>query len=374
LLTYWDKLVHPAEIFLATGVVTFLLLGYGELHHLESDVPDSMEAAAAMLFGMTLGATWELVEFAFDWFGNANLQKSNADTMTDILTNNAGAIFGTLLAFWLYRHKADQHQRATFGRIAHWLTERLGRLLERHGVLVGAVVALLFAATIAAGWLIDRGPLPVPPRADGQAQTWTFAPGADWSRSATPLVGDWRSDERGICRVNPEQPRPGSEQMGLLALAPGTSYDGNVGFAASTRLLLQRPPLGVGTAMDAGLAFGVRGADDFYLLKLSTLHDVLALERYVHGRKREQRQEHVRTRGDEWHDLQLAVGDQRVVAALDGRTIFEERGLIDTDGGMGLWARLASACCVSESRAEPGRWGPVAPPVGAPALPAQPPS
>jgi hypothetical protein len=323
---------------------------------------------------MTLGATWELIEFAFDWFGNANLQKSNADTMTDILTNNAGAIFGTLLAFWLYRHKADQHQRATFGRIAHWLTERLGRLLERQGVLVGVLVALLIAAMIAAGWLMDRGPVPVPPRAEAQAQTWMFAAGTGWSRSATPLVGDWQLDERGVCRVNPEPPRPGSEQMGLLALAPGTSYGSETGFAASTRLFLQRPPLGAGTAMDAGLAFGVRGPDDFYLLKLSTLHDVLALERYVHGRKREQRQERVLTHGDEWHELQLAVRGQRVVAALDGRPIFEEGGLVEIDGGLGLWARVASAACFSAARVEPGPSGLAAAQIWAPGRSPQPPS
>lgn len=53
LLTYWDKIAHPAEIFLATVVATLLLLGYRELRRL--DIPDGLRAAGAMLFGMTLG-------------------------------------------------------------------------------------------------------------------------------------------------------------------------------------------------------------------------------------------------------------------------------------------------------------------------------
>jgi hypothetical protein len=372
LLTYWDKVVHPVEIFLATGVVTYLLLGYRDLHRL--DIPDHLSAAVAMLFGMTFGAAWELLEFAADWFGNANLQKSNADTMTDILTNDAGAIFGALLAFWLYRRMTNDHQRAEFGEIAEWLTARLDRLLTRHGGLVGILVALLFAGIIAAGWFVDRGPLPAPPGTRGQAQTWSFAPGADWAPSASALRGVWQPDERGICRVNPDRPRPGSEQMGLLALAPGASYGGDEGFVASTRLFLERPALGSGTAMEGGLAFGVRGPDDFYLLRLSALHDVVALERYVHGRKREQRQEHVLTHGDEWHELQARVLGDRVAATLDGRPILEEGGLLETDGGLGLWARVSGAGCFSQARMEPDARGLAAPRARAPGLPAQPPS
>jgi len=100
LFTYWDKIVHTLEIFLASGVATYLLLGYRHIQKLK--FPDGMAAFAAMLFGMSLGSFWELVEFSMDWFGNANLQKSNADTMTDILLNDAGAVFGTRLAFWLF--------------------------------------------------------------------------------------------------------------------------------------------------------------------------------------------------------------------------------------------------------------------------------
>jgi hypothetical protein len=350
LLTYWDKIVHPVEIFLAAGVGTLLFLGYAELHRL--DMPDGLAAAGAMLFGMTLGASWELVEFALDWFGNANLQKSNADTLTDILTNDVGAIFGTLFALWLYRHRTSPHQRSELGEIGEWLTARLAGLLARHGLRVGVLLALVLAAIVAAGWLTDRQPVPPPPGASGPFRHWSFASGTGPPGPTAALLGHWETGERGICRTNPDRPLPGSEQMGLVLLEPGTSYGGD-GYVAATRFFVDRPPIGAGTAMEVGLAFGVRGPDDFYLLKASLLHDVFVLERYVRGRKRGLREERVRLRGDEWHELGLVVRGGRVAALGDGRPIFEETGLPDTDGGIGLWARVTAAGCFGEARVEP---------------------
>lgn len=349
LLTYWDKIVHPAEIFLAAGVASYLLLGYRDCHQLE--IPDELAAAGAMLFGMTLGATWELVEFALDWFGNANLQKSNADTLTDILTNDAGAIFGTLLAFWLYRHRTDERQRRAFGELAEWLTGRLVTLFTRHGVLVGVIVALLVGAVITAGWLVDRAPPPVAPPPAPPAGFWRFVPPESLTAPPAALLGFWRPGEQGTCRVNPEQPPPGSEKMGLLLLTSGTGFD--AGYAASTRYYLQRPPLGAGTAMEAGLAFGVRGPDDFYLLKASALHDALILGRYLHGHWRDMREERLRIHGDEWHELGLTVRGDQVAAFSDGRPVFQESGVLETAGGLGLWARVTSAGCFSEAQAAP---------------------
>ena len=350
LFTYWDKLVHPAEIFLASAVVALLFLGYTELRGLK--IPDGLSAAGAMLFGMALGTSWELLEFALDWFGNANLQKSNADTLTDVLTNNVGAIFGTLLAFWLYRHRTSQHQREELGQLAAWLSDRLTRLFEHHGFLVGLVLALLLAAILAAGWLTDRDPVPDPPPAQGQAGSWTFSPGVGSSGQSAAIVGDWRSDERGLCRVNPERPQPGSEKMGLLFLQPSSSFGLRQAYAVSTRFFLERPPIGAGTAMEAGVAFGVRSPDDFYLLKASALHDALILERYLHGKRRDMRDERLRLRANEWHELRLEVRGDRVTVYNDGRWIFEENGLLETAGGLGLWARATSAGCFSEARAE----------------------
>ena len=209
LFTYWDKLVHPLEIFLASGVATYLLLGYRHYHRLK--IPDGLAAFGAMLFGMSLGAFWELVEFAMDWFGNANLQKSNADTMTDIFVNDVGAIFGTLLAFWLYRHWASEHERREFGEIAEWSTQWFARLLERHGRAVGIGFGLVVLAIVFAGWYIDRGPIPPPPPGlpplgwtNAAPRQWTLA-SADSGR--TDRRPAWRLDHRSAGRLPGE---PGS--------------------------------------------------------------------------------------------------------------------------------------------------------------------
>jgi hypothetical protein len=351
ILTYWDKIVHPSEIFLATGVATFLLLGYRKLHQL--DIPDGLAAFGAMLFGMALGSSWELLEFALDWFANANLQKSNADTVTDILTNDAGAIFGALFAFWLWRHHTSDLAQDECGRIAEWLTGRLSRVLERHGVLVGILVGLAFAAIIFAGWWIDRKPIPGPPAGTGHAEDWRFAATDAPPSDAQVLLGEWQPTARGICRVYSEPPRPGSEKMGLVALEPGQSFGANGGFRLNGQYYLARPPLGAGTAMDAGLVFGLRDPDNFYLLNVSAIHDTVALQRYLHGRMRWVREEHYITRGDEAHDVRVDVQGDRVAATIDGKTLFDERGIEDTDGGIGLWARVTTLGCFSDVQVSP---------------------
>jgi hypothetical protein len=348
LFTYWDKIIHPTEIFLATGVATYLLLGYRKRHEL--DIPDGLAALGAMLFGMALGSSWELVEFALDWFGNANLQKSNADTLTDILTNDAGAIFGALLAFWWYRHRTSEQAKEQCGAIADWLTGRLSRLVTDHGFLVGVVVALAIGGLIFAGWLMDRAPVPPAPPGRGQPQGWSFPTGA---QGATAVVrGDWQPDARGICRVNLDAPPPGSEQVGVLALAPDTTYGADNGFTLRARTYAERPPFGVGTAMAVGLVFGLRDVDDYYLLRLDSTHDTLALRHHLHGHDRDVREVRLRTRGDEWHDLGLQVQGDRVVAAVDGRQAFEVPGLTDVAGGIGLWARVSSAGCFEDARVD----------------------
>ena len=105
--------------------------------------------------------------------------------------------------------------------------------------------------------------------------------------------------------------------------------------------------------MEIGLAFGVRAPDDFYVVRTSATHDVMVLVRYLHGRKRDVREERVRTHGNEWHELRLDVRRERAAAYLDGRLIIEEGGLVESAGGVALWARVNSAGCFSEARVEP---------------------
>lgn len=149
--TYWDKVVHAAEILLATWIATFLALGYREQDSLQ--IPDNLMASWALFAGISLGTGWEFVEFASDWFLGTHLQVSNTDTVTDLLTNSLGAILGTVGGFLWYRHRSDPRERAAFGRIADWVTPQEAALLHRHGWQVGLAVVFVLLLVVAAGWI-----------------------------------------------------------------------------------------------------------------------------------------------------------------------------------------------------------------------------
>jgi hypothetical protein len=342
---YWDKLVHPTEIALAGVLLVFLLLGYRD--HGDARFGSRQAALIAWLLAAALGALWEFVEFTSDWFGNADLQKSNADTMTDILANDIGALIATLLAVWLLYALIGHGQRAEMGRLAEWLTGGLGRLLERFGMVVGGGLALAVTTAIGAGLWVDRAtpPEPVGEPAD-RSEQWQLASG---STGVITLLGDWVTDQRGICRFNPEHPKPGSEEPGLIQLGSYIYGADGATFSLSGTYVEERPQAGQGSQMDAGVAFGIRDSGDFYLLEESALHDILRLDHFVQGRRRDVREEIYRTRGDEQHNLGIEVRGGQATALIDGKFGYTVNGLTDTDGGIGLFGRTAAATCFSQA-------------------------
>jgi hypothetical protein len=181
---------------------------------------------------------------------------------------------------------------------------------------------------------------------------------ADPTGGTLVLAGDWVADPRGICRVNLEQPKPGSEKMGLLVLAPGEAYgvDGQP-YSVQVRYFEERPPISQGTEMDAGIAFGTRDAQDFDLLEQSALHDLLRLDHYVHGKRRDLREKLYRTHGNEWHMLSVDVAGAHVTASVDSQAIFAVDNVPSTSGEIGLWARTAAATCFSEADVTVGAAG-----------------
>ena len=154
LFTYWDKVVHPALVALTGMIAAWFLLGYRDAFG--KRVPVHLAGVFGMLLAMAVGAFWEFVEFASDWFGDANLQKSNADTMTDIIANDIGAFVATLLALFVFVHVFSANQRREMGEVARWLTHGPGVLLDRHGRIVGAAAAVLFAVVMGAAQWVDR--------------------------------------------------------------------------------------------------------------------------------------------------------------------------------------------------------------------------
>jgi hypothetical protein len=362
IFTYWDKIVHPTLVALTAMIGAWLLLGYAEAFG--KRIPIHLAAAFGLLLGMSVGAFWEFVEFASDWFGGANLQKSNADTLTDIIANDIGAFVATLFGLRLYTHALTPDQRREMGHIARWLAHGPSRLFDRHGRLLGTSLAVLFGLILFAAQWVDRDtPALASGLPAGQSWAWNFLESA--GDDTQILAGDWVADERGICRVNLEHPKPGSEKMGLLELAPGRIYgaDGQP-YTLQARYFEERPSLSQGTEMDAGIAFGIRDDQDFDLLEQSALHDVLRLDRYVHGKRRDLREKLFRTHGNEWHTLRADVAGSTVTASVDGQTIYSVNNVPDTAGGIGLWARAAAATCFSQAEVIVGGASPAPRPVG----------
>jgi hypothetical protein len=225
-------------------------------------------------------------------------------------------------------------------------------VLDRHGRLVASGAAVALTALLVATQLVDRDtPALATGLAPGQSRDWSFA--NEQLTDAQVLVGSWQSDSQAsICRVNldnGEVPRPGSEKMGLLELAPMTTYgvDGQA-FSVEAHYFEQRPAKVQGTQMDAGIAFGIRDESNFYVLEQSALHDILRLNRYVHARRRDVREKLARTHGNEWHTLKVSVRGDVVSASLGSQEIYSVNHLAETSGGIGMWARTSAATCFDE--------------------------
>ncbi|HEY3060977.1 MAG TPA: hypothetical protein VGL99_18595, partial [Chloroflexota bacterium] len=345
--TYWDKIDHPTLVALTAWLSAWLLLGYRDAFR--KRLPVHLIAAVGLLLGIAVGATWEYVEFASDWFGDADLQKSNADTMTDLISNDVGAFVALQFSLRLYGYlRRDECTQA--GELARWLSQGVGRVVDRHGRVIGAAAALLLGVLLLGGAAIDRG---WPPLAEGMQPGETLAwRGLDQAGASAVVAGDWVPDaERGICRVNLEDPKPGSEKPGLLQLAPGRVYGARAPFRFEARVYEQRPDRSDGTQMDGGLAFGIRDANDYYLLEQSALHDILRLDRVVHNHRRDVKERLVRTHGNEWHTLHVRLDGGLVWAGVDGQDVFAVPGVPDMAGGIGLWARTASATCFDTAQA-----------------------
>lgn len=344
LFYYWDKVVHPTLVALTGMLGAWLLMGYRDAF--ARRLPLHPLAAFSMLLAMSVGAVWEFVEFASDWFGNADLQKSNGDTMTDVVANNTGAFLATLVALWLYTHFFTRQQREETGQVAHWLAHGPARFVRQHGRGIGTVVGVAFVSVVALAVWIDRD---VPAVAEGlpsgQTRQWQFA-GAALPADAQILSGDWVPDPMGICHENLDNPRPGSEKMGVLELTPDVRY-GDKPFSIEARYFEQRPAQLHGSEMDAGIAFGIRDAENFALLEQNALHDVLRLNAFIHGRRRDLREKLFRSHGDEWHTLEAAADGASLTASVDGQTIFTTSAA-NIDGPIGLWARAAGATCFSD--------------------------
>jgi hypothetical protein len=156
-ITHWGKFVHGLEGFGVAVLVGLLLFGWRDREQI--DLTDQLGALTTMFAGILFGVVWEIVEFILDWARYSDLQKSNSDTMTDLLFNDVGAVLGALLAARLYCAWFGASERQALGAIAARVVGGPSRLLDRHGLLIAVLVALLAALIVAAIWFSGR-PLP----------------------------------------------------------------------------------------------------------------------------------------------------------------------------------------------------------------------
>ena len=154
---HWGKLVHALDGFCATLLFGVLLFAWRDAERV--DLADELAALISMCAGVLFGVMWEIVEFVIDWAGNADLQKSNTDTMTDLLWNDVGVAIAAVLAARVYCRGLSEQQRQDLGSLATWLVAGPSRLLDRHGLLITVVAALVIAAAVTAVWFSGR---PVP--------------------------------------------------------------------------------------------------------------------------------------------------------------------------------------------------------------------
>jgi hypothetical protein len=89
----------------------------------------------------------------------SDLQKSNTDTMTDFLWNDAMAVIAMVLVVRVYCRSAGTEDRRGLGQAAEWLVDGPSRVLNRHGFAIAIIGALVIAAAVVALWFSGR---PVP--------------------------------------------------------------------------------------------------------------------------------------------------------------------------------------------------------------------
>jgi len=106
---WWDILLHGISAILL-GIVGLLLVWV--LNHnekIELSLNPLFICIFSFSFVISIGALWEIYEFATDYFFDANMQKSGlVDTMWDLIIDTVGALFVSGAAYVYYKtgHKS----------------------------------------------------------------------------------------------------------------------------------------------------------------------------------------------------------------------------------------------------------------------------
>jgi pyruvate,water dikinase len=91
-----------------------------------------------------------------------------------------------------------------------------------------------------------------------------------------------------------------------------------------------------------GLAFAVRDADHYFVLRLNALEGNVVLFEFRHGRREAKRMAERPLALGEWHRLQVELQGKRMAASLDGEPLFEFEADEPLSGHVGLWTKTDS--------------------------------
>lgn len=96
---WWDMVLHGGSAigFGLVGFLFMLMLFHGDRYA----APPIAIAFMAWCFALSVGACWEIFEFAMDQIFGTNMQKSGlVDTMTDLIIDGLGASIGAMAGFF----------------------------------------------------------------------------------------------------------------------------------------------------------------------------------------------------------------------------------------------------------------------------------
>ena len=95
---WWDVVMHTGSAigFAMIGTVIMLIFVRGD----RLSAPPLLLAAMAFAFAVSIGAIWEIFEYAMDQIFGLNMQKSGLhDTMTDLIVDSIGALIGAVAGY-----------------------------------------------------------------------------------------------------------------------------------------------------------------------------------------------------------------------------------------------------------------------------------
>ncbi|WP_087207960.1 hypothetical protein [Yoonia vestfoldensis] len=94
---WWDMALHASSA-VALGMIGFLFI-YMLFEGDRFAAPPVAIAFLSFTFALSIGALWEIFEYAMDQSFGTNMQKSANDTMIDLITDAIGAAVGALAGF-----------------------------------------------------------------------------------------------------------------------------------------------------------------------------------------------------------------------------------------------------------------------------------